>query len=1189
MKFKPLLIALMKYSLIVFILTLSLSVLTAGDLDAQKSKSIREVNIDLNIQDASVKEALAYIESKTDFVFNYDQRTLKKLRQKINISRSSGTVEDALVVISNEAKLNFRQINKNINVINSPDEDESPSVIVAVEDIDISGKVTSADDGSGIPGVNVVIKGAAKGTVTDMDGRYSLSVPSEETVLIFSSVGLVTQEVAVGSDGVINIQMSSDITALDELVVVGYGTQEKVNLTGAVDVITNKALKNRSNSNVSMLLEGSAVGINFDLDRNGYQPGAEGDITLRGIGSLNGGTPFVVIDGFAGDMNRLNPQDIESITILKDAAASAIYGARAPYGVILITTKSGGKNKKLSVSYNGSMSLVTPAKLPNSLDSYTFARVINEAASNRGSSHPYTDEHIDRIIAYQEGDYDYLASQFPANFPMDKVVNWDNLPGENGSWYGGGHANNDLWDIYTGPNVGHLQNFSIQGGGEKTSYYFSFGYLDQASSLELGDDSFKRYNVMAKVNTELTDWWDFRYETRFMKSNRHFPNGSRPETQDTYNALFHIIYNTPPNSAVFTNFGDDFQGYNQFFKAGFNDDERTENWQIFATELRPAKGWKVNANFAYQSIDKYDLHDGQEFNMNNWLTGEPTSSWYPSQVYEYQNSDFYWTSNMYTSYELSLNDAHNFLVMGGTQLETGTYRALYANARGLIVPEVISLSTATGTPEVRESLSHWATQGYYGRFTYNYKQKYLFESNVRYDGTSRFQEGKRWGFFPSFSAGWNVSYEDFWEPIAPIVNDLKIRASWGELGNQNVSSYQDLALIGFSKQNLSWLPGNAQVGQVGYTLTPGLVSPVLTWETAATTNIGVNMAFLENKLQLDFDWFERNTTNMIGPAEAYPGVLGASAPRSNNASLQTRGFELALRWQQELANGLGYYANLNLYDATAVVTKYHNPTGYLGSWREGQEVGEIWGWSSGGMFKTQEEIDNHADQSYIYNVWNTGDLKYDDINGDGVIDKGENTIDDHGDLVLLGNSSPHYQFGISAGVDFKGFDFSMIWKGIAKRDLGLDGFSANAYYGFFRTNWSQPKEEHLDYYRDQPGTEYSGLNIGEANINTDAYYTRPYLDWNSSMKNYNANSWFLANYAYLRLQNVQLGYSLPDQLISRIGLQQFRIYFSGDNLLTLHHLPDGMDPTTPGGGYRDNTGKEYRADRIYSLGINITY
>lgn len=1159
----------------------------ANGLKAQEIKSVKFTSITVNLQNVELMDVFRTIEAETSYEFSYENKDLDRNFQftgKFN----KATVADVLLEISKQTDLKFRQVNNNIHISKKDTKDKNEQFLeVIIQGITITGKVNSDEDQSGLPGVNVMVKGTTQGTVTDVDGNYKLNVPDEESIIVFSSVGFLTRELAIENRTVIDVILTTDVTSLDEIVVVGYGTQKKVNLTGAVDVLDKEVFQNRSNATVSQILVGSAIGTSFSYGRNGYQPGAEATMDIRGMGSLNGGEPYVVIDGFPGDMNRLNPEDIESVSILKDAAASAIYGARAPYGVILITTKSGKKNKKLSASYSGSVNIITPAQLPGALDSYTFARVTNEASLNKASSGYYNEESIDRIIAYQQGDYDYISrqitNQFP-DFPVDDITNWGVMPTASGGW--SGHANNDHWDIFTNPQIGSTHNFSLDGGSDKTAYYFSVGYTDRPGSFTYGSDSYKRINVSAKINTEITPWWDFRYETRFARSDRHLPNASRPETQDTYNALFHIIYNFNPTHALYDSFGRETQGGKQFFEAGYNDDERMENWQIFATEIRPVKGLKINADFAYQMVDKYGLHDGQEFTQTNWLTGEQTNSWYTTQVNEYHFSDYYLSSNIYATYELSLNEKHNFMLMGGMQFENAKYRSLDATAKGLIVPEVISLSTTTGVPSLGESLSHWATQGYFGRFTYNYQEKYLFESTVRYDGTSRFQESKRWGFFPSVSAAWNVSNESFWEPIAPVISSLKFRGSYGELGNQNVPAYQDLALIPISNATLGWLPGYGQTGQNGYTNTPGLVSSGLTWETAASTNIGLNMGFLQHKLQLDFDWFERTTTNMIGPSEALPGVLGASAPRSNNAELRTRGWELGLRWKQTLTNGLGYFVDFNLYDATAVVTKYNNPTGYLGAWREGQEVGEIWGWSSHGMFKSQEEIDQHVDQSYIYGVWNTGDLKYDDINGDGEINKGENTIDDPGDQILLGNTNAHYQFGIAAGVNHMGFDFSMIWKGTAKRAKGGKSSEDYAYFGFRRAGWSHPTDDHLDYYRDQPGTKYVGLHEGEANINTDSYYTRPYLDIGSSDKNYNYNSWFLMDYSYIRLVNVQLGYTIPKSVLSKVGI---RVYFSGDNLLTFDHLPKGLDPTIPEGGYRDNPGKDYRADRVYSFGLNLTY
>ncbi|GAA5219414.1 TonB-dependent receptor [Membranihabitans marinus] len=1175
-----------------------------------------------------LEEAFRQIGSEYGVFFNYDRSIVSKVKVNYTAAKYSD-VEQALNAVLSQANLKFKIFEQRYVAIYKDNAEGLQSLKKMIEHfqgivdekeseyearkaikstpfltkkslqeegiflkrlvLNVSGKVVDTD-GEPLIGVNVMVKGSTTGTSTDFNGQFSLNDVEEQAVLVFSYIGYVTTEMPVAGKSTMNVTLMADVQTLDELVVVGYGSQKKVNLTGAVEVIGQDVLKDRNASSVSQLLIGAAGGFDFSFDKNGYQPGANATVGIRGIGSLNGGAPYVVIDGFPGDMNRLNPEDIESISVLKDAAASAIYGARAPYGVILITTKSGSKEDKLVVNYSGSMNLVTPAKLPGTLDSYTFARVTNEAATNNNAPLYYNESTIDRIIAFQQGDYDYIRSQFPSNFPNDPISDWSALPMDNGSWAGAnnGHANNDYWDLATGPNLGQSHNFSIQGGSNKVGYFLSMGYTDQKSSMQWADDFYKRFNLSAKIKTELTDWWDLKYEGRFMKNQRFFPTGSRPETIDSYNALFHIVYNTPPTQPLYNSFGGPIQSTKQFFSAGNNNDQQTENWQILGTELRPATNWKINLDVAYQMMDEYDLHDGQAFSQVNWITGENTTSWYPSQIYEYHFSNYYWSTNAYTSYEWNIAGDHNFLAMAGAQYESAKDRSLNAYARNLIVPDIISLNTATGDPSVREALSQWSTEGYFGRLTYNFQEKYLLETNLRYDGTSKFLDNKRWGFFPSVSGGWVVSKENFWQPVASTINTLKLRGSWGELGNQNVAAYQDLALIQLTKNILDWLPGQDQVGQVGYALTPNLVSPLLTWETAATTNIGVDLEMLNNKLQMNFDWFERNTKDMIGPSETLPGVLGASVPRSNNSSLRTRGWELSLNWKEYVNEDLSYSVGFNLYDSKSVVTKYNNPTGYLGSWREGQDVGEIWGWSADGLFQSQAEIENHVDQSFIYNVWNTGDVKYNDINGDGKIDNGSNTYDDHGDYVLIGNSSPRYQFGINMGVNYKGFDFSMLWKGTGKRQKAMT-YNDYGFFGFMRTAWSQPKEDHLDYYRDQPGTQYIGLYEGEANINTDSYYARPYLDINSNLKNQNGNSRYLANYAYIRLQNMQLGYSLSKNALSRLGLSKLRVYIAGNNIITFDHLPDGMDVTLPSGGYRESTGKEYRADRIYSFGVNISY
>jgi TonB-linked SusC/RagA family outer membrane protein len=464
----------------------------------------------------------------------------------------------------------------------------------------------------------------------------------------------------------------------------------------------------------------------------------------------------------------------------------------------------------------------------------------------------------------------------------------------------------------------------------------------------------------------------------------------------------------------------------------------------------------------------------------------------------------------------------------------------------------------------------------------------MVEANARYDGTYVFREGKRWGFFPSASAGWNLHRESFWNGIEPYVNTLKIKASWGQLGNQNVSPYTDLELIPIQTGKLGWIfsPGGSR--RIGYTSAPGIVNRNLTWETSTSKNLGFETSFLQNRLSANINLFENVTTDMIGPSEARPGVLGASVPNTNNATLRTRGWEVSLSWRHSINNELSYFLNLNLSDYTSVVTKYNNPTGTLSTWYEGREVGEIWGYTVNDLFRSQAELDAYlakTDLRFLGATWRTGDVKYEDINSDGKVNNGTNTVSDHGDLSIIGNDQPHYITGLTLGLNYKGFDFSTLWTGILKRDVWF-GSNGNLYWGFNSSWWEgNLQTRNLDYFRDEPGTAYYGLYDGDANINTDAWWPRPYLNGTEQNKNTNnTNTRYLVNSSYLRLSNIQLGYTLPRSLTSKLYLDNVRFFFSGENLVTFTKLPAGIDPEIPNGA-----SATYGADRVCSFGVTVSY
>ena len=1149
----------------------------------------QNAKVTLNKSNVNLKEVLNEIENQTDYLFIYNNEV--NTNKTVSVKTKNGTVRTVLSHVLKDSDIDFSMegnhiilsyIEKQLN-----EKNEENIETVQQQGKTIFGIIVDAQ-GEEIIGANVIEKGTSNGTITDFDGKFSLQV-GDGAVLRISYIGYLEQEFAIGGKDNFNIVLQEDTKTLDELVVVGYGVQKRINLTGAIDVIDKDLIENRSSPTVSQLLQGTSPGVSFNVGAGGFQPGADLDIEIRGMGSINGGKPYVVIDGLPGDLNRLNPIDIESISILKDAAASAIYGARAPYGVIMVTTKS-GTNKKLQVSYSMNLSKTTPQNLPSQLDSYTNARVKNESGVNAGGRY-YSNLNIDNIIAFQEGDYEFIKNN--PYFPSD-ATHFETTPNPNNPNFWGynnnGNANRDWIKEFYGSGLIHKHDLVVSGGTDKISYYLSGGILGQTGVLNYGTDSFDRYNLTTKITTAISDNWDITYQPRISKTIRELPN---MDQQGEYDLVFHQILRTMPNMAKYDGYGNYMESSRipALEYGGTDITETTENWHAFNTEIRPVKGWKINADLAFQNMDY--LYRKREFVFYETLvdkTTVPAGKFEPSEYRVNHQSNNYWTFNAYTSYEFNIKNNHNINILLGSQFEKTENRGLSSYRSNLLVQDVPSLNTADGEIQSSENLLSYSTEGFFSRLNYNYKERYLLEANARYDGTSRFRKGNRWGFFPSFSLGWNMHQEAFWEQISNVVNTFKIRGSWGELGNQNVNPFQDLLLIPLSSDALEWIFDQGSSRPVGYAGTPNLISSNLTWETARTKNIGLDLSFLEGRLRTNFDWFQRTTFDMIGPASPQPGVLGSKVPLENNATLKSEGWEINLTWKDNLPIGLSYSIGLNLYDSKSKVTKYSNPTGVLSDWYVGKREGEIWGYTAHNLFKDQAELDKYVasvDLSSISGLtWRTGDLKYEDINDDGKVDNGSNTINDHGDLSIIGNSAPRYQFGINLGVSYKGFSISSIIRGVAKRDL-VFGADDNIFWGFRGSSQFSILSGHLDYFRDTPGDKYTGLYEGQKNINTEAYYPKPYSDNSHNNKNRLPTTRYLQDGSFVRVQLLEVGYTIPDYIANKISLSKINISLSGENLFTFSSLPKGVDPVALEGNF--GKGKTYGADRIISFGITATY
>jgi TonB-linked SusC/RagA family outer membrane protein len=1015
----------------------------------------------------------------------------------------------------------------------------------------VTGKVTD-NTGNALAGVTVKIMNSGQGVVTDADGNYTLDQVPDQAILVFSYVGFLSQQVPVKDKSVVNVILQADTKGLGELIVVGYGTQRKIDLTGAVTQISGKEVQNRMTSNLQFGLEGLIPNLNIGITDDGGMPGAKPNINLRGPGSLSGGSPFILVDGIPQDLNTINPNDIESITVLKDASASAIYGVRAAYGVILITTKSGKKNSAPTISYSGNVGWSRPTHLPTPANSLQWAQTINDAAVNSGQAVLIGDDQMTRIRQYL---------QDPGSIPKypEGTQYW---AGNGISNPGVGNANTNWFKVYYKDwQFSQTHNLNVSGGGDAVKYFISGGYYDQGALFRYGNESYKRYNLTSNITADVTKWLQVGLRTKYVKEKTDMPH-AYAGLGSYYHEIPRRWPMTPekdPNGHFWT------YGLVMMTSGGRDITDNEGILNSVNIVITPVKGWSINADFNIkQDLNTYTQHEQTAYWYDYQDIAAPVAYTYPNWYRNTSLKESYNSSNIYSSYTYATG-AHHFKALVGFQAELDNYEGVNGLRYNLVSDDVPSLSTATGNEQISGPKGHWATEGYFARLNYDYNEKYLLEISGRYDGTSRFAPGRRWGLFPSLSVGYNIARESFWKDLTHAVSLLKIRASYGSLGNQDVSSnyYPYLASLGVNT-NLPWIMGTSRPL---YITAPGLVSADLTWETATTLNIGLDASALNDRLSGSFEWYRRETSNMFGPIESYPATLGTKGPQRNNASLVTRGFELSVGWRDRVGP-VGYSVQFILSNNRTEVTKYHNESGTLTDYYEGAYLGQIWGYVTRGLYGSDEAATHGNDQSFLYSRWQAGDVEYKDLNGDGRINNGSNTVNDHGDMKIIGNNTPQYNYGLNLSANWKNFDLSLLIQGVAKRDLWLSG---NFFWGITgNAAQSTVFVQQLDYWKPD---------------NTNAYFPKPYLSPEAA-KNQQPQTKYLQNGAYMRLKNLQLGYDLSSILNISV-IRQARVYLSGENLLTFTKLSKVFDPEATGGGW--GPGKLYPLSQTLSIGLNLNF
>lgn len=1145
-----------------------LSILLFGALSMSSTniKIAQETYVNLNAKNKTIKNVLSEIESKTGFVFFYFDDDVE-LNEEISIVVKNEPIDKILGDVFKNTDYSYKISERQVFVTKSqkaPVDNKRTITGVVLDEIN-----------EPVIGASVLIEGTSRGTTTDIDGKFTLNVTTGDKLFI-NYIGYKKTIIKVDDNSSYKIKLSQDQQLLDEVVVIGFQSQKKVNLTSAITTVGQETFENRPVTSIGQALQGLVPNLNIKIESG--SPDVVPQFNIRGGTTLRkksgedkyevvNGSPLILVDGVeVGNdiLNQLNPNDIASMSVLKDASAAAIYGTRATFGVILVQTKSGNFNTKAKVTYSYDIMLDRIAHKPDILNYYTISKAeLDRRLWTTGE--PITEKEqikLDHMLAYMNDPYN--------NKPWYSETNDPNPLKNSPIWVGN---QNPYRDAIRNVSPTQRHNVSIAGGGDKISYSISLGAQTQDGMLKIREDQVRRYTMMSAVNAKVTDWFSIAARTSFNIRRTNAPTG-KPGVANLWtsikneNPIHHLakpIF-TGPDDPVPNAPTENILSY--YYAGGVKKASRevgiysiSPEFTIIPNEL------KVKADLSYTP-------ETHEYKETAPASGRIETSWESPQYYGSQYNMGYvkntktnkYAVNVYADYSKSFFEKHNLSALLGVNQERLTYSFSELTLKRLYDPHILNPNNVEDVALNTSSTNahEWTARAMFGRLLYDFEGKYLFEFDVRYDGSSRFPKNNRFQTFPTFSLAWRISQESFMDWSKSWLDDFKVRGSWGKLGSQpdGVYSYQRTYASASSDYTFdaSKMPSTVKV--------PALINPYLTWETATTTNIGVDFTLLKNKLFGDFNYFNRTTKDILIPGGTeYPAFLGADAPLENTGKMSSKGWELNIQWRDRLSMGLEYNVGFILSDAKTKIKSFAgNESKLLSQLYSGMYDAEIWGYETGGILQEEDfeiSYDAKGNKKYEYlgakvngneNLY-PGYIWYKDLNGDGVINGGNDTYDDPGDRKVIGNSTPRYKYAITAGASYKGFDLAMMFNGVGKRDVWLD--SSSSYWGSSSGSWGTYNNSWTPERTNAKFPMY-GVNIGG----------RP-------------QTGYLLNGAYLRMKELSIGYTLPKLLVSKAGLEKLRISASAYNLFTISDLPKYVNP--------EQTLDDYPEVQTFSFGVQVTF